>query len=140
MQQMDALQNKLSTEQTRGWKYEEQIGRLLAEKTIVKAQIRLATTVKTEEERLSYEELQIEQERVNKELEMLQKKHVSTLTTLKKQQEEMGVHKLESEKMKTHLTTEMSLLKAQIAQLEKEKNELKVCIVLLLLLLLALAW
>ncbi len=123
---VDGLQNKLSNEQTRVWEHQLLVGHLLAEKVIVLAQMRVSITVVTEEEKISFEELKLKQTKLNEELEQLQEKHVSTLATLKSQHEEMKEQKLESDKLKIRLTTEMSFLKGQISQLDKEKSELKV--------------
>ena len=123
---VDGLQNKLSNEQTRVWEHQLLVGHLLAEKVIVLAQMRVSITVVTEEEKISFEELKLKQTKLNEELEQLQEKHVSTLATLKSQREEMKEQKLESDKLKIRLTTEMSFLKGQISQLDKEKSELKV--------------
>ncbi len=125
-QQIEGLQTTLANTKTQ---LQEQIGRLLVKRAIVVAQLQLAKKIEevTEEEKASYSQLLIERKRISSDLDQLQLEHTSALANVKSQQVVIEDQKLETEKIKMHLTTEMSLLKAQITQLEKEKNELKVC-------------
>ena len=132
-QQIDGLQTTLANTKTQLLEYQEQIGRLLVKRAIVAAQLQLANKIEevTEEEKVSYSQLLIERKRISSDLDQLQKEHTSAFASVKSQQVVIEDQKLETEKIKIRLTTEMNLLKTQIAQLEKEKNELKVCTVYL---------
>lgn len=118
-EQVNSMKNKLSNEHTLVKDYEECVARLLAKRAIVCAQSRLSAKSTND---VSHEKIQ----QLCEELQKLHESHTSTCSDLDCRKEELRNQKLEMNKIKMHLTTEIELQKALITQLEKEKNELKV--------------
>ena len=126
-QQISEFQSKISEAEDTLSLYQSQTGCLLAEMACIKANLRLSEA--EGEGIVSQDQLKIheqEKERMLEELNDLRVKHLSTVAALERREEELREQKLEMKKMKMQLTTDMSLLKSQILQLEKDKDELEV--------------